>query len=224
MTSLRVFITGGRRGIGAALVKRFTAAGHLVEAPGRQDLDLSSTASIDRFLSDRQDLLDVDVLVNNAGENVVAQLHELSLETWTRILDVNLSAALRLIQAVAPPMKTRGWGRIVNVSSIYSLVSRAGRAAYGASKAGLNSLTRTAAVELGSHGILVNAVCPGFIATELTIKNNTPDQIRALTAQVPLGRLASPDEIADLVLFLGTNANTFITGQAIVADGGFTCV
>ena len=113
-------------------------------------------------------------------------------------------------------------GATVNVSSCYSVVGRPGRAAYSASKAGLNGLTRVAALEYGERGVLVNSICPGFVATELTSRNNSPEQIEALRLQVPLRRLAQPPEIAEAVFFLGSRANAYINGQTIVVDGGFT--
>jgi 3-oxoacyl-[acyl-carrier protein] reductase len=114
------------------------------------------------------------------------------------------------------------WGRIVNISSIYSIISRKGRAAYSASKAGLNGFTRTAALEYAGEGILVNSVCPGFVDTDLTRQNNTREQLAELTNHVPLRKLGSPDEIANFVYFLGSEQNQFITGQTIPIDGGFT--
>ncbi len=138
-------------------------------------------------------------------------------------MNVNLTAPFLLTQAVAPGMKARGWGRIVNISSCYSLVSRVGRMAYTASKSGLNGLTQSAAVELAPHNILVNAICPGFVETDMTRQNNNPAQIAALLAQVPMGRLAQPEEIATLVAFLVSERNTYLTGQCIPIDGGFLC-
>ncbi len=120
-------------------------------------------------------------------------------------------------------MKERRWGRIVNISSCYSLVSRVGRMAYTASKSGLNGLTQTAAIELAPFNVLVNAIGPGFVETDMTRQNNTPAQIAALVAQVPLGRMAQPEEIAAFVAFLVSDRNTYLTGQIIPIEGGFLC-
>ena len=111
---------------------------------------------------------------------------------------------------------------MVNISSVFGLVSRAGRAPYTAAKTGLVGFTRAAAIEWGGDNVLVNALCPGYVETDLTRQNNTPEQLKALCAQLPLGRLGQPDEIARAVYFLGSEQNTFITGQTLVADGGFT--
>src|SRR5207247_9010354 len=138
-----------------------------------------------------------------------------------RMQTINLTAPLLMIKHFAPIMARQGWGRIVNISSIYSLISRPGRGAYASSKSGLNGLTRTAALEYAEAGILVNAVCPGFFCTDLTRQNNTPAQIEVLRQQVPPKRLGVPDDIASVVFSLGSEQNTFITGQTIVADGGF---
>jgi 3-oxoacyl-[acyl-carrier protein] reductase len=120
-------------------------------------------------------------------------------------------------------MAERGFGRIVNLSSVYALVSRPKRSMYTTTKAALNGLTRASAVELAYGNVLVNAVCPGFVDTDLTRQNNSPEDIARLCGTVPLGRLASPDEIATLVYFLGSRENSYVTGQTIVIDGGFTC-
>lgn len=215
-------ITGASQGIGKAIAARYEREGYRVIAPPRQELDLSSRDSIAAFAA-RPENQAVDVLINNAAVNPVAEISAVSLETFDRALAVNLRAPLQLIQAVTPHMKGRRWGRIVNISSSYSIISRKGRVSYASSKSALNALTRTAALELASYNVLVNAVCPGFVGTEMTRLNNTPDEIEAIRQQIPLTRLADPDEIAGFVYFLGSPANTYITGQALIIDGGFLC-
>jgi len=217
--SQAAFITGSSRGIGLATANRFREAGFEVIAPSRRELDLASLDSIENYLSRKG--LKADILINNAAENLIFTLDQLSLPDWQRMQTVNLTAPFLLMKYFARLMARKGWGRIVNISSIYSLVSRPGRAAYAASKAGLNGLTRTAALEHAEAGVLVNAVCPGFVETDLTRQNNTPAQIEVLRQQVPLKRLGVPDDIASLAFYLGSEQNTFITGQTIVADGGF---
>lgn len=217
-----VLITGAARGIGSAIADRYRASGWRVLAPTRAELELADPASIDRYTSDPQHLA-VDALVNNAGINPIVPIPGLDEGNFIQALTVNLTAPLLLVKAVTPHMVRRGWGRIVNVSSIYSLIGREGRAAYSSSKAALNALTRAAAIEFGQHNILVNAVLPGFVETDLTRKNNTPAQIAELAANVPLRRLADPGEIAPLAYFLGSDQNSYVNGQCIVIDGGFTC-
>ena len=136
---------------------------------------------------------------------------------------VNLTSARLLMQAVAPGMADRRWGRIVNISSIFSLVTKPRRAAYSATKGALNALTRAAAVEFGANGILVNAVCPGYIETDMTKQNNSRSDVAVICSTIPLGRLGRPSEIGRIVAFLCSDDASYITGQLIVADGGFTC-
>ena len=119
-------------------------------------------------------------------------------------------------------MQKNKWGRIVNISSAYSFLAREGRSAYSSSKAGLDALTRSLAVEYSSDNILVNSVAPGFVDTELTRKNNSKSEIEKICSSIPMRRLASSDEIAKIVFFLSSEENTYITGQTIVADGGFS--
>lgn len=223
MTKKNVFITGAARGIGKAVRERFESAGFEVIAPDRSELDLSQMESVEAYLK-RNSTLQVDVLINNAGENKVNALGKIELSEWQRILNVNLTSCFLLMQAFSVQMQERRWGRIVNISSCFSLVSKAGRAAYSTAKSGLNGLTRTAAIELAEASILVNSVCPGFVETDLTRQNNTPEQIKLLANQTPLKRLASPEEIAEFVYFLGSEKNTYLTGQSIAIDGGFTCL
>jgi 3-oxoacyl-[acyl-carrier protein] reductase len=164
----------------------------------------------------------IDVLVNNAGENPISNLADLELSTWDRVLQTNLTSPLMLVRHFAPLMARQGFGRIVNISSAYSSKARIGRSMYSASKAALDSLTRSAAVEFAGQGILVNSVCPGFIDTELTRKNNNPETIQKLLSRVPAGRLGTQDEIAEVVAWLGSPQNSYTSGQCIHVDGAFS--
>lgn len=220
MTSRTVLVTGGSRGIGRAISAYYLEKGWKVLRPTRRDFDLSSLAEIQAWLEANP--LQVDVLVNNAGENPIGPIEAMTPEIWARSLQVNLTGPMLLAQAAARHMRTQRWGRIVNVSSIFGHVSRAGRAPYTAAKTGLVGFTRTAAIEWGSDNVLVNAICPGYIETDLTRQNNTPDQIKVLADGLPLRRLGQPEEVARAAYFLGSEENTFITGQTLVIDGGFT--
>jgi 3-oxoacyl-[acyl-carrier protein] reductase len=166
----------------------------------------------------------LDVLINNAGINQLATLEELDDATLNSMLQVNLTGQIQLMRGVLPLLKASHSGRVVNISSIWSQFSKVRRLAYSVAKAGIQGLTQSAAVELGSQGILVNAVAPGFVRTEMTEQNNTSEQLAVIAQALPLGRLASPTEIAEVVYFLASEQNTFITGQTIFADGGFSCV
>lgn len=216
-------VTGGARGIGAAIAGRLEDSGYRIIAPPRTALDLASPASIDAYLAAHGSQA-VDVLVNNAGINTLRAIPEIDKHTWGEMLQVNLSAALRLTQAFAPGMAERGCGRILNVVSIFALVTRERRAAYSMTKAALAALTRTAAVEFGPRGVLVNAMAPGYVDTELTRRNNPPDAIAAIEASIPLRRMAQASELAEVAAFLVSDANSYLTGQTVVVDGGFTCL
>ena len=218
-----VLLTGGARGIGAAIAARLRAGGDEVVAPSRQELDLADPGSIEAFLA-RSGGLPVDVLVNNAGINVLRSIPEVDAATWQSMLQVNLTSALRLTQAFAPGMAARGCGRILNVASIFAVVTRERRGAYSMTKAALAALTRTAAVEFGPGGVLVNALAPGYVDTELTRRNNPPEAIAAIEASIPLRRLARAEELAEAAAFLVSDANSYLTGQTVVVDGGFTCL
>lgn len=222
MTARTVLITGGARGIGAAIAGVLTARGYRVIAPPRAELDLSSPGSIAAYVERQRDV-PVDILVNNAGINALSPLGQIDDATWQLMLQTNLSSALSLIQAYAPGMAARGWGRILNVSTIFSLVTKERRAAYSMTKAALNALTRSAAVEFGSAGVLVNSLAPGYVDTALTRQNNSPEAIMAITASIPLRRLAQAEELALAAAFLVSEDNTYLTGQTIAVDGGFTC-
>ncbi|MBP3924566.1 SDR family oxidoreductase [bacterium] len=217
----KALITGASRGIGKAIKELFEARGIFVYAPTRSEMDLSSAESIKSYIST---VKDVDILINCAGVNNLASIDELTDEKFEEMLKVNLIAQTLLIKYLTPYMKEKRYGRIVNFSSIWSEFSKERRIMYSIAKSGVNGLTTAAAVELSKYNILTNAVAPGFVNTEMTSKNNTPEQIKALSDALPIKRMAEPCEIAELVYFLASEKNTFITGQTIFADGGFSCV
>lgn len=215
-------ITGSSRGIGLSIRRKFDEEGIDVVAPDRNDLDLLSSPSIDAYVSSLG--RPIDILINNAGINIIQPLAEVSDDNIQASIQINLLAPFRLARALAPGMKERGYGRIVNISSVWAMVTKMGRAPYSMAKAGLGGMTRTFAVELASSNVLVNAVAPGYVDTELTRQNNTDEQIEGIKKLIPIGRLAAPEEIAEVVAFLASEKNSYITGQVIVVDGGFTCL
>ena len=217
------FVTGGARGIGAAICEELERRGVELVAPSRAELDLANPVSVDLYLR-RQVNLEVDILINNAGINVLNAVPAIDLATFEEMQHVNLTAALRLIQCFAPGMARRGWGRILSMSSILGLKARQRRAAYSMTKAGLEALTRSVAVEFGPMGVLANSLAPGFVETDLTRQNNSPETIAEIAAEIPLRRLAKPAELAKVAAFLVSDENTYLTGQTIVVDGGLGCI
>jgi 3-oxoacyl-[acyl-carrier protein] reductase len=220
--SKTVLITGASRGIGKSCAELFSAHGFCVLAPSRQELDLLSPKSIKDYISSLNQ--PIDVLINNAGVNPLAHVGEIDFENAHQLIDTNFWAPVILTDLLAPKMKERGYGRIVNISSIWSGVTKAGRSMYASSKAAINAFTRTAAVEYASSNVLINAVAPGYVNTELTKINNTPEQIEVIKSNLPINRLAEPSEIAELIYFLASEKNSFVTGQTIFADGGYSIV
>jgi 3-oxoacyl-[acyl-carrier protein] reductase len=215
-----VLITGASRGIGAAIAAEYRRHGWNVVAPSRAECDLRSPRAVMAWIKGSK--VKCDALVNNAGENNICLVEDMKLESWDGTFAINLTTPMLLSQAVARHMRAQGWGRVVNVSSIFGHVSRGGRASYASSKTALIGFTRTAAIEWGPENVLVNAICPGYIETDLTRANNSPAQLAGLAEGLPLRRLGQPEEVAKAVFFLGSDQNTFITGQSILIDGGFT--
>lgn len=217
----RALVTGASRGIGAAISRAFLESGWEVISPTRSELDLTRQDSVERFVEGSNS--SVDALIINAAENYPQKIADLGYDDLSRTMQVNFGSSFQLVQKISEQMKVRKFGRIVGISSAYSTRAREGRVAYSASKAALEALIRTVAVEGAADGILANCVAPGFVNTELTKANNSPDQIRLLLGRVPLGKLIEPEEVARLVYFLASDENLSITGQTISIDGGFNC-
>jgi len=240
-------VTAGGSGIGAATARLLaaegaavvvadlsgrraeTVAGEIVAAGGRaawlkmDAADPAGVAAAVRLALDRYGRL--DVMVNNAGHAEVGAVHELSLARWQRTLDVTLTSVFLGLAQCVPVMRRQGGGAVVNTASVSGTAGDYGMAAYNAAKAGVINLTRSAALENARHGIRVNCVCPGAIDTRapLLMAGDRADEFRATqAAATPLGRIGQPEEIAHAVLFLASDAASFITGAALVADGGLT--
>lgn len=238
MAGRKVVVTGASRGIGRAIAAAFRGEGAYVigTRTGAADNE-SAVADCDQWIaadfSDRGQLADSarllraiepDVLINNAGINKIAPFTEILADDFLRIQQVNVFAPFLLCQAVIPGMKRRGWGRIVSISSIWGKISKEFRASYSASKFALDGMTLAIAAEHSSDGILSNCVAPGFTDTELTRRVLGDAGIEQLTAMVPARRMADVDEIARLVVWLGGPGNSYVTGQNIAIDGGFSRV
>ena len=216
-------ITGSSRGIGNAIAELFSQNDIKVLTPGRSEMDLSVPESVESYLSKIIDTK-IDILVNNAGINPLSEIEQIEENTFNEVLQVNLVSPVLIMKYLIPAMKEQKFGRIVNISSIWSKLSKPKRLMYSATKSGIDGVTRSSAVELAKYNILVNSVAPGFVNTELTRQNNSVEDISKLSELIPIGRLAEPSEIAELVYFLCSDKNTYLTGQTIFADGGFTCI
>lgn len=217
-----VFLTGGSRGIGCNIKKLFTELGANVIAPTRSELDLEKRDSIYSYLN-RNAELSPDIFIHCAGLNELAGIDEISDEILDRVFQVNLYSGIELASSFADGMADRGWGRIIFISSLYSIVSKEKRIAYSSSKCALNGLIRTMALELAPKNILVNGIAPGYVLTDMTRKNLSDEEIRNIEDAIPTGRFQSENEIASLAAFLCSEWNQSITGQVLVVDGGYTC-
>lgn len=227
-------VTGGTRGIGAAIAARLKADGARVIITGTRParaprglefraVDFSDRAATQAFAEEAAGL-GIDILVNNAGINKLAPFAGIAPEDFDRIQDVNLRAAFLLCRAVLPRMRKKGWGRIVNVTSIFGVISKELRGAYSASKFGLDGMTAALAAEAAADGVLANCVAPGFIDTDLTRRVLGPRGMAEMAKRIPARRLGKPAEIAALVAWLAGPENTYLSGQQVVIDGGFSRV
>jgi 3-oxoacyl-[acyl-carrier protein] reductase len=241
--SRAALITGGSRGLGAGLVEAFLDAGYCVSTCARSETDAvrewsERPETRDRFQFMPADLSDraaaegwvkeavarwgrVDVLVNNAGiarEGIIGLFGD---EEIDQVVDLNLKGTVYVTRAASRAMLARRSGAIVNVSSVVGISGYRGLSVYGATKAALDAFTRSLARELGSRGITVNSVAPGYLTTEMS-QGLDAQQLGQITRRTPVGRLGDPEDVARAVLFLSDPANTYITGQVLVVDGGLT--
>ena len=215
----RVLVTGGSRGIGHAVVQELSQKNNWeVIAPSRDKLDLTDFNSIIEFT---KDIAPFNALVNVAGLNELRTLENIDDESLDVMLKTNLSGPLKLIQAIVPGMKAIGGGKILSFSSIWGLRSKEVRTLYSMGKFGIRGMTAALARELGPDNILLNTIAPGYVLTDMTFKNVPEEERKKICQEIPLGRMAYPEEIAKIVSFLISPENTYITGQTIVADGGF---
>jgi 3-oxoacyl-[acyl-carrier protein] reductase len=237
-------ITGGSKGLGAGLVEAFLGAGYCVEtcSRARTDLvrtweedagtkdrfhftvaDLSVSADADRLVKEAAARWGrIDVLVNNAGvarEGVIGLFDNDALD---QVIDLNLKGTIYVTRAASREMLAKRRGAIVNISSVIGLSGYRGLSVYGATKAALDGLTRALARELGSRGITVNSIAPGYLRTEMSHGLDS-QQLGQITRRTPMGRLGEPQDVARAALFLVDPANSYITGQVLVIDGGLTC-
>jgi len=238
----RALVTGGANGIGRAIVERFVAEGAsvaMVDVEPMGDLganveaiqrDLAKTDDLDVLVDEVEERIGpLDVLVNNAGIFEPALAVELSLASYRRVLAVNLDAPIFLATRAARGMIDRGYGRIVNITSIHGRFGEEQALSYDTAKGGLDQATRTLAIELSRHGVLVNAVAPGFVSTRMSVVDGVNEldsewfhDVYVRYGKLPMRRYAQPSEIAAQVAWLASSENSYVTGQVLTVDGGVT--
>lgn len=229
-----VFVSGATRGIGAAIAQLFLEHGATVFGSATKPADAQQLGLAGLFAADfgnRDEIercadfvrsLNPDILINNAGINNPSSFELINHDEFLKIQQVNVFAPMALCQAAIPSMVAKGWGRIVNISSAWSIKGKEHRAPYSSSKFAIDGLTLSLAIEYAKSGVLANCVAPGFVDTEMTRRILGDAGIEKILHDVPIGRLAQPAEIAEAVLWLASPHNTYITGQNIAVDGGFT--
>jgi len=242
----RALVTGGGKGLGQVIATALAQAGAEVAIASRNLEQCQATAAEMALATDqrvialaadvtraddvtrlaeqvREALGPIDILVNNAGINVRGAAQELAEDDWDAVIAINLKAPFLCARAFGPAMAERGWGRIINLGSILSVVALPGRAPYASAKAGLLNLTRVLALEWATSGVTVNALCPGPFATEMNLPLlNDPEKYQAFVQKIPLGRWGELPEIAGAAVFLASPGASFVTGSALFVDGGWT--
>ena len=228
-------VTGGTRGIGLAIAEKLVTDGAKVLVTGTRpnhsspegvdyhQVDFSDMAALQAF-AQKVSSLEIDILVNNAGINKIGPVTQIETADFMQIQQVNVLAPFMLCQAAIPYMKEKGMGRIINISSIWGKLSKEGRCSYSASKFALDGMTTALAAEVAQYGVLANCVAPGFVDTDLTREILGTKGMEQLAGQVPARRLGTPKEVAEFVAWLAGPENSYISGQNIAIDGGFTRV
>lgn len=183
-------------------------------------VDFANAESVKMFLREIETYNRIDICINNAGINRINSIDKIQEEDWQDIMHVNLDGPFLITRSVSRIMMKHGYGRIVNIGSIFGAISKEKRAAYSVTKFGLRGLTAATSLDLAKYNILVNTVSPGFVSTDLTRLILGEKGMQEMAEMVPLGRLASPDEISRVVLFMVSDFNTYMTGQNIIVDGG----
>lgn len=224
-------VTGGGTGIGKAIVKALRYEGCEVYYTSRTVcaenkycwlLDMEDSESLSGFIKQVQGMDKIDIFINNAGINLPEAIDQIEDEHFLSTLHVNLICPSLFLKEISKKMKHQGQGKIVNIASIAGIVTKKNSVAYTSSKSGLLGLTRAAAIDLAPFGVLVNTVSPGPTETKMVERLISPQEKNRISKAIPLGRLAKPEEVANAVLFLCSELNTYITGQNIVVDGGYT--
>ena len=229
MAGRTVLVTGGNRGIGLATARAFAARGDRVAVTYRSEApeglfgvrcDVTSAEEVDAaFAAVESELGPVEVLVSNAGANADQLILSMKEEAWASVLDANLTGAYRVARRATSKMIRARWGRMIFVSSVVALTGSPGQTNYAASKAGLIGMARSLAREIGGRGVTVNVVSPGFVTTDMTAELSESRQ-QEILSQIPLKRMATPDEVAAAITFLASDEAGYITGAVIPIDGG----
>ena len=234
--NMTALVTGANRGIGASIANKLYFEGYKVfgtSTSGKGNTfgvyewlqgDFASHEGIEDFLIKLNSFDSFNVLVNNAGINIIKSSNNVSEKDFVKIQNINFKAPYFITKNVIEKMIVNKYGRVVNLASIWSVISKPERSLYSAMKTGLLGITRSLAVEHSINNVLINSVSPGFVETNLTKESMSHEQIEKIKKQIPMKRLAQPKEISELVAFLCSEKNTYLTGQNIVIDGGFTII
>ena len=246
LTGKTALITGGARGLGKTMATALAEAGANIALTGRTIESLQATAkeiadatgrTVRAFAGDVSVARDVerlhaevtaecgavDILINNAGTNIRGTIDQVSEADWDSVIDTNLKGPFLCTKAFAPAMIAKGWGRVINLASIMSVIALPGRTVYCSSQAGVLGLTRTWALEWADKGVTCNAICPGPFATEMNRQLlNDPKAYQQFVASIPMGRWGELKELTGAVVFLASDAASFVTGTSLFVDGGWT--